>query len=68
MTCFPSFPAGYGNGSGSGHIRLSNGNLFIGPSGATFTFAAGLLEWTGGEIDPEAFDLEGVNEDLKGLR
>src|SRR5437660_1254988 len=40
-----TYSGSYGNGSGSGHIRLSNGNLFVGPSGATFTFAAGLLEW-----------------------
>jgi hypothetical protein len=25
-----------------------------------------LLEWIGGEFDPEAFDLEAVNEELKG--
>lgn len=27
-----------------------------------------LLEWIGGEFDPEAFDLEAVNEELQGLR
>jgi hypothetical protein len=26
-----------------------------------------LLEWIGGEFDPEAFDLEAVNEELRGL-
>jgi hypothetical protein len=27
-----------------------------------------MLEWIGGEFDPEAFDLEAVNEELAGLR
>src|SRR5207248_5626183 len=40
----------FGNGSGSGHIRLINNNLYIGATGATFNFAPGLLEWTGGQI------------------
>jgi hypothetical protein len=26
------------------------------------------LEWIGGEFDPDAFDLEGLNEELRGIR
>ncbi len=27
-----------------------------------------MLEWLGGEFDPEAFDLEAINEALKGIK
>ena len=26
-----------------------------------------MLEWAGGEFDPEEFDLEGINDDLKSI-
>jgi RHS repeat-associated protein len=37
-------------GSGGGAVRLSAGTLAVGAAGATFNFAAGILQWTGGTI------------------
>jgi len=35
-------------GAGAGTIRLSNGTLQVGASGATFNFSGNLFQWTGG--------------------
>ena len=37
-------------GTGGGQVLVNGGALAIGPSGATFDFAKGMLLWTGGQI------------------
>src|SRR5262249_48138359 len=37
-------------GSGQGTVQLTNLNLNVGVTGATFNFPAGMFQWTGGEI------------------
>src|SRR5206468_6727101 len=47
QTC--AHPGSFG-GAGSGNVRLASGTINVAPTGATFDFASGLFEWTGGEI------------------
>jgi len=37
-------------GSGAGQVQLNNGSINIGGAGATFDFAKGLFQWTGGKF------------------
>ena len=37
-------------GTGGGVVQLSNGTIAVGMAGATFNFAPGLFQWTGGTI------------------
>jgi fibronectin-binding autotransporter adhesin len=45
----PTYTGTY-TGSGAGQVQLNSGALAIGVGGATFDFAKGMFQWTGGSI------------------
>ncbi len=45
----PTYTGTY-TGSGAGQVQLNNGELQIGNGGATFDFAKGMFQWTGGKF------------------
>src|SRR6185295_15788345 len=49
-------------GTGTGSLLLQNGAMVIGAAGATFDFAPGQFQWTGGGINLDGHTLTNVGE------
>jgi hypothetical protein len=47
----PTIVKGVLQGTGKGTITLASDEVSVDPAGATFNFAPGLFQWTGGQID-----------------
>ena len=48
------------SGSGTGQLRLASGEMNVGAAGATFSFAPGFFQWSGGYIGGSSGSVNGV--------